>query len=89
MDLKEIAEIDRMHKERFSSVKELYKFLMEQMQSHMIEIDDLKNNKDPHYVKEIADLAILAKLLANCEGCDDSVFEERYKKFKEKIVENS
>jgi hypothetical protein len=54
----------------------------------MIEIDDLKNNGDDHYIKEIADLAILGKLLAECEGVDDSVFCERYKKFREKIEEN-
>lgn len=85
MDLKQITEIHDMNKERFSSGKELYDFLMFQMQSHMVEVDDRKNNGDDHYRKEIADLAILAKLLAMCEGVDDSVFCERYKRFKEKI----
>jgi hypothetical protein len=88
MDLKQISDIHSMNKERFSSTKEMYEFLMFQMQSHMIEIDDLKNNGDDHYIKEIADLAILGKLLAECEGVDDSVFCERYKKFREKIEEN-
>ena len=78
-----------MNKERFSSSKEMYDFIMFQMQSHMIEIDDRKTNNDDHYRKEIADLAILGKLLAMCEDVDDSVFCERYKRFKEKILENS
>ena len=89
MDLKEVDDIHELNKNRFATSKEMYDFLMFQMQSHMIEIDDLKNNRDPHYIKEIADLAILAKLLANCEGCDDKIFKERYKRFREKIEENS
>ena len=89
MDLKQIAKIHEMNKERFSSNNELYDFLMEQLQSHWIEVDDLKKERDPHYQKEVADLAILAKLLAMCEDVDDSVFKERYKRFKEKIEENS
>ena len=89
MDLKEVDDIHELNKERFATSKEMYDFLMFQMQSHMIEIDDLKTNRDPHYVKEIADLAILAKLLANCEGVDDSIYVERYKRFREKIKENS
>ncbi len=89
MDLKEVAEIHNMSKERFSSAKEMYDFLMFQMQSHMIEVDDRKTEGDDHYRKEIADLAILAKLLAMCEDVDDSIFCERYKRFKEKIEESS
>lgn len=89
MDLKEIAEIHDLNKNQFSSGKDMYDFLMFQMQSHMIEIDDRKTNGDDHYRKEIADLAILAKLLAMSEDVDDSVFKERYRRFKEKIEENS
>ena len=89
MDLKQVTEIHEMNKSKFSSSKELYDFIMFQMQSHMIEIDDLKINGDPHHVKEVADLAILAKLLAINEGVDDSIFEERYKRFKEKVKESS
>ncbi len=89
MDLKEVAEIHDMNRERFSSSKELYDFLMFQMQSHMIEIDDRKNDGDDHYRKEVADLAILAKLLAMCEDVDDSIFIERYSKFKEKAKGDS
>ena len=89
MDLKEIGEIYDMNKEKFSSSKDLYDFLMFQMQSHMIEIDDRKGNGDDHYRKEIADLAILAKMLALCEEVDDKVFCERYRRFKEKVQESS
>ncbi len=88
MDLKQIAEIHELSREQFSSTKEFYEFLMYQMQSHMIEIDDLKTNGDPHYKHEIADLAILAKLLADCEGADNNIFCERYGRFRDKIREN-
>ena len=88
MDLKEISKIYDMNKERFSSNKEMYDFLMFQMQSHMVEIDDLKIEGNDHYQKEIADLAILAKLLAMCEEVNDDIFCERYKRFKEKIEES-
>lgn len=87
MEIGEILEIDKKNKQRFSSQKDYYDFLMFHLQSHMIEIDDLKQGRNPHYVKEIVDLAILAKLLALSEGADDSVFQERYKRFEEKIME--
>ncbi|MCK5283271.1 MAG: hypothetical protein KAK00_07725 [Nanoarchaeota archaeon] len=89
MELKEIEEIGKMSQERFQSQKEHYEFLMYQLQSHMIEIDDRKTNGDLHYLNEIADIAILAHLLAKCEGVEDSVFKERYRRFKEKIEDNS
>jgi len=82
MDNEKVGEIFKLNKDRFGP--ELYDFLDEQIQKHILEIFDRKSNNDPHYVNEIADLAILAKLLALCEGADDSVFEERYKKFKDK-----
>ena len=44
MELKEIEEIGKMSQERFQSQKEHYEFLMYQLQSHMIEIDDRKTN---------------------------------------------
>jgi hypothetical protein len=88
MDVNQILEFDKLNKQRFPSKKEYYDFLMFQLQSHMIEIDDLKQNGDSHYVHEIADIAILAKLLALAEGADDSVFEERYNRFREKIEES-
>jgi hypothetical protein len=89
MDVTEIKEIYDLNKKRFSSTSEMYGFIMEELQSHWIEVDDLKKENDPHYQKEIADLAILAKLLALCEDVDDSIFSERYERFKEKIKENS
>jgi len=84
MDVKEVQEIFDLNKKRFNSDKELYDFLDRQIQQHTLEIYDRKTNNDPHYLKEIADLAILTKLMAMCEGVDEKVFEERYKKFKEK-----
>jgi hypothetical protein len=87
MDLQQVTDIYDLNKNKYPSDKELYDFLMFQMQSHMIEIDDRKSNGDDHYRKEIADLAILAKMLAMCEQVDDNIFLERYSRFKEKIRE--
>ncbi len=88
MDVTQILELDKANKERFSDAHDYYSFLMYQLQSHLVEIDDLKTERDPHYVKEIADIVILAHLLAKSEGADDEVFRERYKRFFEKIEEN-
>jgi hypothetical protein len=88
MNLEALQEIYQANKERFQSPKSFYDFLMWQIQSHLVEVDDLKQNGDQHYIKEIADIAILAKLLAMSEGVDDEIFQERYKRFMEKVKES-
>ena len=88
IEVEQLLEFDKANKQRFPSKKEYYDFLMYQLQSHLVEVDDLKQNNDDHYIKEIADIAILAKLLAISEGADDDIFRERYGRFKEKITES-
>ena len=57
---------------------------MLEIQKHLVEINDLKDNKDTHCVKEVIDLSILARMLASQEGANKNLFNERFKKFKEK-----
>ena len=83
-----IAKLDKANKERFPDKFDYYRFLMEQLQSHLVEVDELKRKGDSHYIKEIADISILVGLLALSEGADDAIFEERYKRFEEKTRRN-
>ena len=57
---------------------------MLEIQKHLVEINDLKDNKDPHAVAEMIDLSILTRMLAIEEGADKKLFAERFKKFKQK-----
>lgn len=58
---------------------------MMQIQEHLVEINDLKEEKDPHATKEIIDLSILTRLLALQQGANKNLFNQRFKKFKKKI----
>jgi len=58
---------------------------MLQIQEHLVEINDLKEEKDPHSVKEMIDLSILTRMLALNQGADKKLFNQRFNKFKKKI----
>jgi hypothetical protein len=85
MNLKNVEEIRKLHAKEFPDDNDYYEFLMYQIQSHMVEINDLKENKDPHLQSEIVDLAILSQLLTMQQKTSKDIFEKRYKRFKEKI----
>jgi len=85
MDIKKVEEIRQLHTKEFSDDNDYYDFLMFQIQSHIVEISDLKDNNDPHLQSEIVDLAILSKLLTMQQNTPKTVFEKRYKRFKQKI----
>lgn len=55
------------------------------IQSHLVEVSDLKADKDPHLAKELADLTLLPYMLAVDEGADKATFKERIKKIEGKI----
>ena len=55
----------------------------------LVEIDDLREEGNEHYKKEVADSAILGQLLAKAEGVDEKIFAERHQRFMEKVKENS
>lgn len=85
--MNEILELDKLNKKQFKEPKDYYDFLMYQIQAHLVEIDDLKISKDPHVVKEVADIALLAYMLAVHEGASAEDFRERIEKIKSKILE--
>ena len=58
---------------------------MLQIQEHLVEINGLKEDKDPHAVKEMIDLSILARMLALQQGANKTLFDQRFNKFKKKI----
>lgn len=61
--------------------KEMYDFLMFEIQKQMVAIDDLKQS-NTSTTKDAADLAILSKLLAFSEGADDKLMKERMEQMK-------
>jgi len=81
MDVSCLIELEK----KGGNAKEYHDFLMFELQKHLVEINELKDSKDPHIVNEAADLAILAKMLALSEGADESVFSDRFEKFKQNI----
>ena len=80
--------MDKSSKNQFKDPKEYYEFLMFEIQGHIVEINDLKEEKNSHAIKEMVDLAILSKMLALHEGANKSTYSERLKKFEQKIKEN-
>ncbi|MBU1005077.1 MAG: hypothetical protein KJ561_04575 [Nanoarchaeota archaeon] len=80
----QLIALDKANKKQFKDTKGYYEFLMFEVQKHIVEINDLKENKNPHVKKEIVDLAILSKMLALNEGANKGTYNERLKKFKEK-----
>ena len=59
---------------------------MMEIQKHLVEINDLKDNKDPHLVSEVVDLSVLARMLALNQRASKDIFDKRLKKFKQKIA---
>ncbi|MBU1705033.1 MAG: hypothetical protein KJ922_06740, partial [Nanoarchaeota archaeon] len=82
MDLKKVAEIRALHAKEFPDSEQYYEFLLYQIQSHIVEINDLKENKDPHLKSEIVDLAILSQLLTMQQDTPKDIFQKRYGRFK-------
>lgn len=85
LSLTELKALEKLHKKRFEQKEDSYEFLMLEIQKHLVEINDLKENRDPHTIKEIIDLSVLTRLLALNEGANKKLFDERFKKFKKKI----
>jgi hypothetical protein len=79
-----VRTIENLSKKQFQTKEEYFDFLMMEIQQHLVEINDLKENNDPHAVSEMIDLSILTRLLALQEGADKKLFNERFRKFKEK-----
>lgn len=84
----EVIRLYDLNKKQFSSSEDYHEFLMFHIQSHIVEVNDLKANKDPHIVKELADLTLLAHMLAIHEGADKETFKERINKIEGKIKKN-
>ena len=85
--MNEIIELDKLNKKQFSGPKDYYDFLMFHIQSHLVEIDDMKCSKDPKLEKEVADIALLSYLLAVHEGASEKDFKERIEQIKAQITE--
>jgi len=81
-EVKELMELDQ---KLYPDSKKYFKFLMYELQKHLLEIDELYDEKDPHIQAEIADIAILARILALQQGVDEETFSKRFQRFKEKI----
>lgn len=81
---KEVLLLNNLNKKKFSA-DEYHDFLMYHIQSHLVEVSDLKAAKDPHLVKEMVDLTLLSYMLAVNEGASSKIFRERIKKIKSKI----
>ncbi|MFH2028291.1 MAG: hypothetical protein ABIJ08_04095 [Nanoarchaeota archaeon] len=84
ISFKDIQGIENLNKKRFPEKEGFNDFLIMEIQKHLVEINDLKEDNDPHYLAEMIDLSILCRLLASNEGATDKLFKERLKKFKEK-----
>ena len=85
LSLTDIKTIERLNRKQFPDNQEYYDFLMLEIQKHLVEINDLKEKKDPHCIKETIDLSVLTRLLALQEGANKDLFSQRFKKFKQKI----
>ena len=81
--------LEKLNKKQFPGKTAYFDFLMMEIQKHLVEINDLTERKDPHAIKEMIDLSVLTRLLALQEGATKELFDERFKKFKEKINANT
>lgn len=84
LPLNQIKIIEKLNKKQFPGKEEYYDFLMLEIQKHLVEINDLKEKRDPHAVAEMIDLSILCRMLALQEGASKDLFDQRFKKFKQK-----
>jgi hypothetical protein len=53
MEAKLILEIDSQNKKKFSSKKEYYDLLMYELQSHLVELDDLKQEGSSRNIQNL------------------------------------
>ena len=83
--LDQLERLHRLQKKQFPSDKAYYDFLMFQIQSHMVEIDDLRQKTNPQLKNEVADMAAFISLLAVNQGVDDKLFGERLKKAQDEM----
>ncbi len=72
----------------FKSSKDYYDYLMFQIQEKLVAIDELKsaNKSFDDVVAQVADLAVLSKLLALNEGVDEEALNTRLDELKSKLV---
>ncbi|MFH1641967.1 MAG: hypothetical protein ABIC04_03635 [Nanoarchaeota archaeon] len=85
LSLKDLGLLQKLNQKQFPDKTDCYEFLMLEIQKHLVEINDLKENRDPHTIKEIIDLSILTRMLALTEGADKDMFKERFGKFQKNI----
>ncbi len=73
---------------QFKSSKDYYDYLMFQIQERLVAIDELKSSsKDFNLLsKQVADLAVLSKMLALSEGVDEQVLNQRLQELKSKVI---
>ncbi len=77
----DFAAVVHKHKARFASQADFFDWVMMEIQSHMIQVEDLRREKDPEMEAEIADLAALALLLAKAHAVEEKEILQRATKF--------
>ena len=76
-DLEPIA---RQYRTRFPSDAAFFDTVMMEIQSHMVQIEDMRRERDEHMHEEIADLAAYALILAHAHDIDGDKLAARAKK---------
>jgi hypothetical protein len=82
----ELLGIDKLSNTKFKEQKQFYDYLMFEMQSRIVDIDDCKCSKDDINSKKVAaDMAIIARLIAMNEGVTTEIMEQRLVEIQKKI----
>lgn len=76
----ELQNIAEHYRSRFSTEAEFFDTVMMEIQSSMIEVDDLRRERDPAMKEKIANLAALALILAHIHQLDDKQLAHLAKK---------
>ncbi len=79
--MSELQTIAKEYRSRYASDSEFFDTVMMEIQSRMIEVDDLRRERDPAMVEHLADLAAFALILAHAHNLDDQRLATRAKKF--------
>jgi|TARA_B100001971_G_scaffold207922_1_gene228852 hypothetical protein len=75
----------KLNQEKKGSEDELFYFILDQLGKHIDEVKELKMKKDPHLLKEVADMMLLSNMLSINENVSDDIILERINKIEGKI----
>ena len=83
-----LKKIVKLNQKKKGSKEQLFYFILNEMGKHIDEVKELKINKDPHLLKEIADMVLLSRMLSINEDVGEQILNERIKKIEDKLNEN-